>query len=97
MTKGLFQGILISQNTYFVSSFTQLPSLHFRFHRAAFIFIANMALADLLLVFVQIAEVALIKMKNDDMDTAFNFASIDKGNQTYKFQALDEKIILTCK
>ena len=69
----------------------------YRFHRAAFIFIANMALADLLLVFVQIAEVALIKMKNDDMDTAFNFASIDKGNQTYKFQALDEKIILTCK
>ncbi len=55
-----------------------------------------MALADLVLVFVEIAEVALIKMKNDDMDAA-GFASIGKENQTLTFQALDEQIILTCK
>jgi len=66
-----------------------------RFHRAAFIFIANMALADMVIVIVEIADVALKQMK-DNVITA-TFKSIEKEDQLEQFQALDDRIIIDCR
>ena len=42
-----------------------------RFHRAAFIFIANMALADMVIVIVEIADVVLKQMKDNVITATF--------------------------
>ena len=55
-----------------------------------------MALADMVLVLVEIAEVVLIKLKNNVMTKTFNSENGDE-DQIESLYALDDRIILTCK
>ena len=54
-----------------------------------------MALADMVIVIVEIADVVLKQMK-DNVITA-TFKSIEKENQIEQFQALDDRIIIDCR
>ena len=69
---------------------------YYRFHRAAFIFIANMAVTDLFVFFCVIMEVVVEKVKNAKLNA--DFKSVDKmDSHMNRFRILDQQIVSSCR